>query len=103
MKTTYYLKAADEAELNSALQAAGLLTEITNEDGSHHSFRPAAGIDLDVIGTIHKPTSVVDEFGAPVMEPTPGFHANLMAELTDEQIALLPVVQAPATPYRVWA
>lgn len=103
MKSIHYLKANTEAALYDALLVAGLVSQIVTEDGSHHSFQAAPGVELDVIGVIHRATNVVDEFGVPVMEPTEGYHANLMADLTPEQEAALPLVAAPATPYRVWA
>lgn len=103
MKSIHYLKAATEAALYDALLAAGLVSQIVTEDGAFHSFQTAPGVDLDVIGVIHRATNVVDEHGAAIMEPTEGYHANLMADLSPEQVVLLPLVSAPATPYRVWA
>ena len=103
MKTIYYLKAADQGELYAALLEACLVTEVITESGEHHAYQTAPGVELDVIGTIHKSTNVVDEFGMPIMEATEGYHANLLADLTPEQEALLPLMAAPATPYRVWA
>lgn len=37
--------------------------------------------------------------------PIEGFHANLRMreELTDEQKALLPLIEKPSTPVRIWA
>jgi hypothetical protein len=64
---------------------------------------------LDIIGTIYQDTgnTLTDpENGAeyPERSAIDGFHANLRVdELTDEQIAALPIVDAPATPYRKWA
>jgi hypothetical protein len=37
------------------------------------------------------------------MAPLDGFHANLRGELSAEQIAQLPLIEAPQAPYRVWA
>lgn len=92
----YFLRAADEASLWSALDAAGLVND---------EHQPV-GVSLTVIGPIYKPTGemqIVDGIEQPVMAPVPGYHANLRGELTAEQVALLPLVPEPVTPYRVWA
>lgn len=75
-------------------------------------------VQLDIIGIIKKRTNetikvVQDgqiEFEVPVFETLNGFHANLKISnfslddgLTQEQIELLPIIEAPSTPYRVWA
>jgi hypothetical protein len=89
----FYLKAADEAEMNAALIDAGLAYE---EDDTLH---PAFGVSLDVIGTI---TRIVDE------EPVtlPGYHVNVRTpSLTEAQLAQLQavIIVPPNQPYRVWA
>lgn len=92
----YYLKATNEASLWSALEAAGLV------DDEHQPV----GIALDVIGLIYQPTGDVQIVGGieqPVMAVIPGYHANIRGDLTAEQIAALPLVPEPSTPYRVWA
>lgn len=93
----YYLKAADAAALTAALTAAGVLDQYGNV---------ITGA-LDVIGTIHKPTGekIAGEDGMTfdVTAPLPGWHANLRADLTPEQLAQLPTIPAPTTPVRVWA
>jgi len=99
----HYLKAVDAADLRAALLAAGIL--IATDDGD----LLADGCALDVIGTIHKPTGEtveVDGVETPVMAPVPGWHANLLADLSGEQLAALADVllpAPPAQPYRVWA
>ena len=64
--------------------------------------------NLDIIGPIPVDTGekFIDADGneQPVMASQPGFFANLYAvELTDEQIAVLPVTAEPRTKYRVLA
>ena len=80
-----YLKAADEAEMNAALIAAGL---VYDEDGV---LTPAFDVSLDVIGPI---------------PDTEGWHVNVRSyDLTDAQLAELQpvIIVPPEQPYRVWA
>ena len=84
----YYLKAASEAALMTALEAAGVVKSYTvkNQAGEvvETRFAPTPGYYLDVIGTIQKPTGNLiqqtqDGHTVEVAEMTalPGFHANL--------------------------
>lgn len=99
----HYLKAVDKAALRAALLAGAIV--IITDDGD----QIADGYCLDEIGVIYKPTGqLVDVEGVAVTElaAAPGWHANLLGELSAEQVAalgdvLLPV--PPANPYRVWA
>lgn len=99
----YYLRANDEQHLWQALSAAGLTVE--TEEGPR-----AQGIDLDIIGVIYRETGAMitanspdqGEFTYPETEPIPGFHANLRGDLSEEQIALLPLIDKPTTPVRIW-
>jgi hypothetical protein len=59
------------------------------------------GYALDIIGPITRRIGGTDE--EPIMQTLDGFHANLRGELSDEQIAKLPLIDAPANPVRVWA
>lgn len=68
---------------------------------------------LDVVGTIYKETgnkiTTFDGFEVPEKVAIEGFHANLKVtgiEMTEErlsQLSSLPIIEAPTTPYRVWA
>lgn len=80
----YYLRASDETAMHAALVAAG----VTDANGS-----PMPGMDLSVIGTI-----VMDQV------PLHGYHANLRTavELGVDQLAVLPVIDKPTNPVRVW-
>ena len=84
----YYLKAASEAALMTALEAVNAVksVQVKNEQGEVIETRyvPAPGYSLDVIGTVYKPTgNVVQQtvgdrtVEVPEMVSVPGFHANL--------------------------
>jgi hypothetical protein len=84
----YYLKAASEAALMTALETAGAVKSITvkNEEGQVVETRwvPTEGYNLDVVGTIYRPTGNVLQrttegrtYEEPEMAPLSGFHANL--------------------------
>jgi len=122
---TYYLKATDEQALWTALEAADLAVKDYDPEDPLNS-RPAdldmeeewAGPSgtyewrslsnmLDIIGTMYRATGNMlttdDGMEYPETEAIDGYHANLREELTAEQEAALPTVDAPATPYRKWA
>jgi hypothetical protein len=84
----YYLKAASEAALMTALEAVGVVESyaVKNEQGETIETRYAAvpGYSLDIIGTIQKPTGNLVQrtvsgqtFEVPELQALPGFHANL--------------------------
>ena len=84
----YYLKAASEAALMTALEAVGAVQSyaVKNQAGETIETRWAAapGYSLDVIGTVYKPTGNMvqrTEEGrvseVAEMAALPGFHANL--------------------------
>ena len=91
----YWLRGQDEAEVLAALAAAGIAAGPTDASA------------YDPIGTIWKDTGTVDAEGNPVMEPLPGWHANLRlrAPMTDHQEAGLAsvLIPPPHHPARVWA
>jgi hypothetical protein len=116
----YYIKTTNEATLWVALESANLaFKEYDREDPLNTrtdnldldwvpcgAFEWVAKCQLDIIGTIQKPTGQTAEingFTVPVMVNIEGFHANVMANLTQEQKEMLPLIEAPATPVRVWA
>lgn len=39
----------------------------------------------------------------PEMVAVDGFHANIRGSLTEEQLQILPIIEAPKTPRQVWA
>jgi hypothetical protein len=122
--TTYYLKATTESALWTALGAAGLAHKVYNPDdpanvapanlGYEETWEPTGAYEwqadtqmLDIIGPIYVKTGkVLTDAGGFEYDETQavaGFHANLRESLTDAQVAALPTVSAPTTPYRIWA
>ena len=123
--TTYYLKATSEAALWTALETAGLAHKVYDPDDPLNVAPDDLGYDetwdgpsgayewqadtkmLDVIGPIYVKTgnTLTDSEGFEYDETqaVAGFHANLRETLTDAQVAALPTVAAPTTPYRIWA
>ena len=116
----YHLKAATETAFWTALISAGVVELVEQQiigEGeelvTETERQVKRGQNLDVIGVIWKPTgetitvkSIDDtDMEVPEMAPIEGFHANLRGGLTEEQIATLGsmIIEAPATPYRVWA
>lgn len=122
---TYYLKATDEQALWTALETAGLAYKHWDEDDPLNSrpsdlspesdwSGPSGAYEwrsnesgLSIIGTIYQETgnTLTDANGYSYAEATAvsGYHANLRAALTDAQVAALPTIDAPTTPYRKWA
>lgn len=102
----YYLKFIDHADLEDTLIAAGL-AEIQPIFGTENDTQFISNVTLDIIGLIYKPTgntlTTEDGLQYPETLPIDGYHANLKAELTVDQEALLPLINKPTTPYRVWA
>lgn len=122
---TYYLKATDEQALWTALEAASLAHKEYDPEDPMNSRPDDLDIEaewagptgayewiadtpmLDIIGTMYRATgnmlTTEDGMEYPELEAVEGYHANLREELTAEQEAALPTVDAPATPYRKWA
>ncbi|UHG91776.1 hypothetical protein [Spirosoma oryzicola] len=94
--TDYYLRAADESALKTALQLAGLFTAEGYQLASlTHG--------MTVIGTVvHSATydQEGNELTAQVVRP--GFHANLRLLSGDLHPALSSLVINPKTPSVVW-
>lgn len=104
----YYLKFIDQADLENTLISAGLASmQPVFGTENDTQFIPSFEITLDIIGLIYKPTgntlTTEDGLQYPETLPIDGYHANLKAELTVDQEALLPLIPKPTTPYRVWA
>ena len=104
----YYVKAESEEALWSSLISAGVAQEFESDGVAYKG--PVAGIALDVIGVIYKGTGQITEINDPQMgtymyeeqAPIPGYHANIRGELTQEQIAALPLIPKPNEPVRAW-
>jgi hypothetical protein len=119
----YYLQAESEEALWQALESAGVsqrhydMDDFSNvrpadldpeaqwEPTGKYDSLPVAGVDLDVIGTIFKPTGnmiQMVEGECPETAAIPGYHANIRG-ITEEQAALLPTIAKPSSPVRIWA
>jgi len=108
----YYLQATSEEALIQALEAANLYKKVYSEwdeEGNpigDFEWQREGQYDLDTIGTIYKPTGTMltDEEGMeyPEMAALEGFHANIRG-ITTEQAALLPTIDQPTSPVRIWA
>jgi len=107
----YYLQAESEESLWLALEAAGLYQKVYSEfdeDGipvGEFELQRVGQYDLDIIGTIYKPTGeTTTEEGMimPEMAAIEGYHANIRG-ITAEQAARLPTIAKPNNPVRTWA
>ena len=88
--TDYMLRTNTEAQMDEALETAGLLVEV-DQGGGEMILMPVAGCYVDRIGPIKNDTR---------------FHANIRVTfaLTPEQIEALPTfTPEPGIPYRVFA
>lgn len=80
-----YLKFTDEAAATAVLYTEG-----------HPNFA-----NIDIIGTIYKPTSEVDNEGNPVMGALEGWHVNVRV-VDEDATALEQYAVTPTVPVRVW-
>lgn len=95
--TDFMLRTDTEAQMNDALEAAGLL-----EDGPMGTY-PVAGCYIDRIGPI---PAQLDPEGEVIRDGDSRYHLNLRVtiDLTAAQVALLPTfTPTPGVPYRVFA
>ena len=98
----YLLRTTTEAQMDDALEAAGILVEQDMGEGEL-ALLPVPGAYLDRIGPI---PAQLDPEGEIITPSDPRFHANLRVtfELTPEQVAALPTFDPlPSIPYRVFA
>ena len=98
----YLLRTTTEAQMDDALEAAGILVEQDMGEGEL-ALLPVPGAYLDRIGPI---PAQLDADGNIVKPGHPEYHANLRVtiELTEEQVAGLPTFNPlPSIPYRVFA
>ena len=106
----YFLKANNEQELMTKLAEVGAVEqyEVRSEVGDEVQvkYHLTQGVNLDVIGTIYKPTGDMvknaEGIEVPVMEQLEGFHANLRGNLnlgeTVEYIQYQPTEEELADP-----
>ena len=98
----FMLRTDTEAQMDDALEAAGLLVEVDQGEGEM-ILMPVPGCYVDFIGPI--PPSY-DIEGQQIKAGDPRFHTNIrvMFELTEEQVSWLPTfTPTPGIPYRVFA
>lgn len=98
----YLLRTNTEAQMDDALEAAGILVEHDMGEGEL-ALMPVPGAYLDRIGPI---PAQLDPEGEVIKDGDSRFHANLRVtfDLTAAQVAVLPLVApAPSVPYRVFA
>ncbi len=98
----FMLRTDTEAQMDDALEAAGILVEQDAGEGEM-ILVVVPNCALDRIGPI---PPVLDEEGEVTRPGDPRYHANLRVafEMTEEQEALLPTfTPEPSIPYRVFA
>ena len=98
----YLLRTTTEAQMDDALESAGILVEQDMGEGEL-ALLPVPGAYLNRIGPI---PPQYDADGNIVKPGHPEYHANLRVtiELTEEQVAALPTFDPlPTIPYRVFA
>jgi|694.fasta_scaffold20612_14 hypothetical protein len=99
--TDFMLRTTTQAQMDDALEAAGILVEQDMGEGEL-ALMPVPGAYLDRIGPI---PATLDPEGEVIKDGDSRYHANIriLFELTPEQLAELPlVVPAPSVPYRVF-
>jgi hypothetical protein len=100
--TDYMLRTDTEAQMDDALEAAGILADQDIGDGEMVLI-PVAGCYIDRIGPI---PPQLDPEGEVIRDGDSRYHLNLRVtiDLTAAQVALLPTfTPTPGVPYRVWA
>lgn len=98
--TLYFLKFQDEAE------AIETLADFRGQDqeGRDVWLTYKDGVNLDIVGTIYKPTGnmlEVDGTIFPEMAPVDGFHVNYLADELPK--VLQPFSVTPTNPVRIYA
>ena len=98
-----HLKFPDEATAVSLMLEAGLLEQVTDEEGNTFNIQ-GQGQMIDIVGPIYKATGTMltDEEGNeyPEMADVGGWHVNMRGELPD---AIAPYkITVTGTPYRIW-
>lgn len=96
------LKAATQAAMFKALQAAGFI----KDPDTGTLYHPTASLQLLPPGMVTRPTGevqVVDGIELDVREPVPGYHANVRTQDPELAAALAPVTVTVESPQYVWA
>ncbi|MFP1683327.1 hypothetical protein ACLD0W_12515 [Alloalcanivorax sp. C16-1] len=101
-----YLRAADEPALTAALSAA--LGTYTDDEGAEHTALLTGTHQCVVRGPLSKPTGETDDDGMPIMQPVPGYHADLLVhpdhiDALAEDLGPVVIDPQPSTPQFKWA
>jgi hypothetical protein len=100
----YYLQFESESTAMAVLYTQ-VPTEWDTEGTPTATESRANYANIDVIGTIYKPTGEVqdtDDGPVPLMETLPGYHVNVRVMLGEDHTALEPFAVTPSTPQRTW-
>ena len=102
----FYLKFSSKTEADSVLYTT--TDEVTDAEGvvvQEATSKPNFA-NIDVLGTISKPTGAVtvNEEGVevPVMAELDGYHVNVRVVGSEDSSALVPFSVVPTVPRRVW-
>lgn len=99
----FMLRTDTEAQMDAALEAAGLIGELNDPTTAETVMLPIAGVYIDRIGVI---PPQLDPDGKMTFAGDSRYHVNLRVtiDLTAAQVAVLPTfMPTPTLPYRVWA
>jgi hypothetical protein len=98
-----HLKFPNESTATSLMLEAGLLQQVTDDDGNITNVQ-GEGQMIDIIGQIFKPTGVMltDKEGVecPEMVDVGGWHVNMRGELPEALKTFK--ITVTGTPYRIW-
>lgn len=98
-----HLKFPDEATATSLMLEAGLLQQITDDDGNVINAQ-GQGQMIDIIGPIYKATGAMltseEGFEYPEMADIGGWHVNMRGELPEALVPYKTIVKG--TPIRIW-
>jgi len=94
-----HLKFPNEATATRLMLEAGLLRQVTDDDGNVTNVQEQ-GQMIDIIGPIYKATGTMLKDGTPEMTDIGGWHVNMRGELPE---AIAPYkITVTGTPYRIW-
>ena len=118
--TTLYLRTDTQADMEAALEAAGLTLYVLGSDGNpigtcsaqfpqHTPENPTNGprVDVDVIGLnpqeLDQSKGCYDANGKPIWKAHTGFHVNVLTEDQATLESLAAVAVAVSSPLRMFA
>lgn len=101
----FFLRSETKQSMLDSLLLAGVLVEVQNDGEVSFHLETASGYTVSYVGEVRKLTGetqsvVVDGeiFEESVFEAVPGYHANVLGELTVEQQSVLPIIPRPDFP-----